>query len=397
MILTLVELKKPEGFPRERAALTPASPIQVSEWAAKYRVLPQSAAISGAWSNRLGPYAVGVMDAFTDPRVERITIMASIQSIKTESAYNMLGYVICEDPGPALIVMPTLKLTRKANRRLRTMLRVSPELATHVTSNPDDLRLEQLNLDLMEVNFATAGSEADLQFVEARYLILDETDLYPPGAVKMAIDRTTTFWNRKIIDLSRPTVPEGHINAEYQKSDRRRFWVPCPQCGGFQVLDFWQVKHRGAARGEWPRDQREKEYLLEQQAAVYECKYCQAEIEHREKTAMLLAGRWCPEDWPIAQDGAMAPPPAVSHVGFWWNVLYSPFKTWSEVAAEFFSVKDEPGQLPQFCQPVVGAAVEGDRAGAAGLGPAGPGDRHLLRPPGPGGARRRPGPDRGHR
>lgn len=334
----------------ERAAWAPASPITVSQWAAKYRVLPKSAAISGAWSNRLGPYAVGVMDSFTDPRVEFITIMASVQSMKTECSYNMLGYAICEDPAPALVVMPTLELGHKANRRLRTMLRVSEELAGHLTGNPDDLRMKTITLDRMDLNFATAGSEADMQFVEARYLILDETDLYQPGTVKQAIDRTTTFWNRKVVTLSRPTIPEGHINTEYQKSDRRKFWVPCPRCGGYQVLDFWQVKHRGEERGKWPKEKRGKDYIIDRQVAVYECKYCLAEIDNREKGAMMLAGKWVSEDCHIDRDGSTDPPAPVSHVGFWWNALYSPFltRTWSHVAAEYFSVKDSPADHRNF-------------------------------------------------
>ena len=32
--------------------------------------------------------------------VERITIMASVQSAKTESAYNMLGYTTSQNPAP---------------------------------------------------------------------------------------------------------------------------------------------------------------------------------------------------------------------------------------------------------------------------------------------------------
>jgi phage terminase large subunit GpA-like protein len=335
--------------PAERAAWAPPEDITVSQWAGRYREIPKSAAFSGLWDNTFGPYAVEVMDAFNDPMVEQITIMASIQSMKTECAYNMLGWAICQDPGPALLVMPTLELVHKANRRLRTMLRISEELARHLTGNPDDLRMKTLSLDRMDLNFATAGSEADLQFVEARYLIEDETDLFPPGAVKMGIDRTTTFWNRKVVVLSRPTVPEGHIFTEYQRSDRRKFWVPCPRCGAYQVLSFWQVKHRGEVRGQWPEGKRDRDYIIETRAAVYECEHCGAEIEESDKNGMLRRGKWVPEGHPFeAATGAMAPPPPARHRGYWWNILYSPFKSWSQVAAEFFTVKGEPADYRIF-------------------------------------------------
>ncbi|OGP69678.1 MAG: hypothetical protein A2Y80_02115 [Deltaproteobacteria bacterium RBG_13_58_19] len=328
--------------PAERAAWAPPEDITVSEWAAAHRVLPSYAAISGTWKNTLAPYAVGVMDAFNDPYKERITIMASAQSVKTESAYNMLGFAICQDPGPALVVLPTHSMMKKANRRLRIMLKCSHELARHLTGNLDDLTLAQLSLDVMDIHCATAGSEADLQFVEARYLILDETDLYPPGGVKQAIDRATTYWNRKIIDLSRPTVPEGHINTEYGRSDQRKYWVPCPFCGEDQVLSFWQIKHQGEVRGAWPREKRDPEYIKLNRVARYECQHCQAEIDDRDKPKMLAKGIWVPEGMSPAQVRKQGTLPPVAHAGFWWNVLYSPFKNFSEIAAEFFQVKDTP-------------------------------------------------------
>ena len=124
----------------ERAAWAPPEDITVSQWAEKHRVLPKQSAIPGLWNNRLVPYTVGVMDAFTDPQVERITLMACVQSAKTEIAYNMLGYVICQDPGPVLVVMPTDKSVKRASRRLQRMIKESPELSKHLTGNPDDLQ-----------------------------------------------------------------------------------------------------------------------------------------------------------------------------------------------------------------------------------------------------------------
>jgi phage terminase large subunit GpA-like protein len=333
-----------------RTSLMPPADLRVSEWAELHRVLPQQSSIPGPWRSRLAPYTIGVMDAFNDPRVERITIMASVQSSKTESVYNMLGFAIAQDPAPALIVMPTLKTLKRVNRRIRDMLKASPELAHHLSGNPDDLKMEVLSLDRMEIYFATAGSAADLQNVEARYVILDETDEYPADAVggspiEMAEDRSTTYWNRKVISVSRPTLPDGYINLEYQRSDRRRYWVPCPKCGGFQVLRFDQVKHAGEKLGEWPAHRRDPEYIKRERVARYECQFCQAEIDDAEKPGMLAKGIWLPEGTE-PESGEVAPLPL--HVGFWWNVLYSMWRSFSEVAAQFFACKDDRDKLRIF-------------------------------------------------
>jgi len=345
---------RPIWTPRERAAWRPPEDITVSEWAERHRRLPKQSAIPGPWNNRLVPYTVGVMDSFLDPVVERITIMASVQSAKTESAYNMLGYAISQDPAPVLVVMPTDKTLRRVNRRLQDMITESPELAQYLTGDPDDMQKRSIVLKRMDINFATAGSKADLANVEARYLLMDEPDRYPSATgdegspQEMAEARLTTYWNRKIIEPCTPTIPEGHINVAYESSDKRKYWVPCPECGGYQVLSFWQIKHQGEKRGEWPQDKRNPDYIKQDRVARYECLYCQAEIDDKDKPGMLARGKWVPEGHPIARDGVMAPPPPVSHVGFWWNVLYSPFRNFSEIAAQFFSTKDHPEQYKTF-------------------------------------------------
>ena len=337
----------------ERAAWAPPEDITVSQWAEKHRVLPKSS-IPGLWSNRLVPYAVGVMDAFNDPRVERITIMASVQSAKTESAYNMLGFAISQDPAPALVVMPTDKTLKRVNKRLQDMILASPELRKYLTGNPDDLQKRLIILKRMEIHFATAGSKSDLANVEARYILLDEPDRYPladdeeGSPIERAEARATTFWNRKIIEPCTPTVPEGHINVEFQRSDKRRYWVPCPRCGGYQVLSFWQVKHKGEKLMAWPPELQDPEYIKRERVARYECLYCRAEIDDTDKGEMLARGRWVPADHSIGKDGSMEPVPATSHAGFTWNALYSPFRNFSEVAAQFFACQGDREKLKTF-------------------------------------------------
>jgi phage terminase large subunit GpA-like protein len=55
--------------------------------------------------------------------------------------------------------------------------------------------------------------------------------------VALAERRTTTFARRKILLTSTPTVKDfSRIEAEYLRSDQRRFYVPCPKCGAMEWL-----------------------------------------------------------------------------------------------------------------------------------------------------------------
>ncbi|MCL4503060.1 MAG: phage terminase large subunit family protein [Deltaproteobacteria bacterium] len=352
-------------FPSERAALTLPADLTVSQWAEAHREFPKDASFPGRWDPHKAPYTVGPMDAFTDPRVERLTLMASARSVKTECWMNMLGYIICQDPGPALVVAPTETKVKRICKRITKMIKASPELRQYLTGNPDDLQKRSIVLKHMEIIFATAGSASDLGEFEARYVFETETDKYQETAggygspTQMAEMRALTFWNRKIITDCNPTAPDGFISKDYDRSDRRKLWVPCPQCGGYQVLDFFRLKHRGEKRMDWPKPLQEPEYIKQTRPAVYECRFCGAEIEERHKEAMIAAGVWSsqPADiygFPLElgempPDGSR-PEPALpaAHVGCWWNTMISAFASWQEMAAKFFEVQKDREQRRTF-------------------------------------------------
>lgn len=96
-------------FTKVFASYTPPEPLSVSQWAEKYRVLSrESTAEAGPWRNARTPYMVEPMDAFTDPKVREISIVAPSQVGKSELELNMIGYIIDQDPGSTLYVQPNL-------------------------------------------------------------------------------------------------------------------------------------------------------------------------------------------------------------------------------------------------------------------------------------------------
>ena len=93
--------------------------------------------------------------------------------------------------------------------------------------------------------------------------------------VDLAIRRTGTFANRQIAMVSTPTIAEvSRIEQAYLESDQRKYYVPCPHCGAFQVLRWAQVK--------WP-DRKPAE-------AWYECERCHGQIADHHKPEMLERG-----------------------------------------------------------------------------------------------------------
>ena len=90
-------------FSRAFANYTPPADLTVSEWAAEHRILSrESSAEAGPWRNERTPYMVEPMNAFNDPRVREISVVAMSQVGKSEVELNIIGYIIDQDPGGVL-------------------------------------------------------------------------------------------------------------------------------------------------------------------------------------------------------------------------------------------------------------------------------------------------------
>jgi len=342
----------------EALAWTPPEDITVSGWADSHRVLHAlTSAEAGQWSTDRTPYLRGIMNAFSDPVVEQITIASSTQVGKTETILNAIAYSIDQDPGPALMVMPREDdCVSMSTRRVRPMIESCERLKRHLSEKKSDNRQKEIRFVGSMLYFAGANSPADLASRPIRYLFADEVDKYPAFSgreadpVALAIERTRTFWNRKIVLTSTPTTRDGYIWREFEKSDQCLYYVPCPRCHEFQALEFRAIH--------WPEDERDPARIRDHRLAVYRCIECGSEIADNEKPRMLRAGGWVPEGTKIGRDGTVRGIEPVSHRGFRINCLYSPWINWSDVAAKFLEAKDNVPLLLNFVNSWLGYVWE---------------------------------------
>lgn len=316
--------------------LKPPEKLTVSEWADKHRILDsKTSAEPGQWSTDRTPYLRGVMDAFTDPRVEEIIFVKPTQVGGTEALNNMLAYVVQQDPSPSLVVYPQLELAEFTSKnRLQPMFELSPATAARYrTGESKDLELQ---FDGMYVVISGANSPASLASRPIRFLFMDEVDKYPKSAGKeadprsLARERTKTFaFNKKIVQTSTPTVKNGPIWQAWEAADvRLQYFVPCPHCGHFQTLKFKQIKFDKELKREEVR-----------QTAHYECEACRQTIRDNHKPFMLRAGEWRDQDGKPRRGGK---------TGFWLNAIYSPWVRFGDVAYEFLTAKRSPEELMNF-------------------------------------------------
>lgn len=334
-----------------RSSWRPPERYSPTEWADAHRFLPASvSAEPGRYRSSRTPYVRGVQDAVAEPGVEEVWFVAGTQISKTTSQENVLGYWICNDPGPCLIVKPNeASVEESVKERWRPLLDGTPALKRHLSPQPHDNTLKGIKLDTMPIYFGWAGSPQSLASRPCRYVLLDECDKFPPFAgreadpVSLARERTATYLHRRrLVAVSTPTTREGTIWKGWEScGDKRHFYVPCPHCGAYQILAWPQVK--------WPKlDVGDKVKMADaierDRLAWYECGHpgCKGRIEESHKPKMLDRGVWLShdsEDRPVQtidRDGTVhGERPVTKRVGFQLSSLYSPWRKFWELAAEF--------------------------------------------------------------
>lgn len=282
------------------------------------------------------------MDACSDPSIQEVVVMAGAQLGKTEAILNIIGYHIDNDPSPILVMQPTVKMAEafSKDRVASGLLASSPCLQSKVK---DPRSRDSGNTTLHKVfpggalTMVGANSAADLASRPIRVVLCDEVDRYPVSAgtegdpISLAVKRTITFWNRKIIMVSTPTNKgASRIEHAYEKSDQRKYYVPCRHCTEGQVLK-WSNVH-------WDKDNPE--------SARYLCDNCDSEWSESDRIWSIRNGIW------------VATKPFNGVAGFAINGMYSPWTPLSAGVKDFLAVKKNPEQLKVWTNTYLGETWE---------------------------------------
>jgi phage terminase large subunit GpA-like protein len=310
-----------------QALRLPPKSETVTEWAEKHFELDSRfSAEHGKYNISRTPYLRQILDDYKDPHIKRTVFLASAQVGKTTLMQICYGWAMDNSPGPTMFVFPDKDSSEKFSRNRMQPLLDIPRLRQYRTNKVRDIKLHEWKLRNHTLYFGFAGSPASLASAAVRYVFLDETDkfvaqstLKEADPISLAEVRTNSFpHSKKIVISSTPTVADGVIIQEYEKSDKRKYFVPCPYCGGYQVLIFPQIKGY---------DKEQNPDVVEAEGkAYYECEHCEGKITDLDKPTILNLGEW-------RRLNPETPNPIC--VGYYINALYSPWLTFSKVAAEF--------------------------------------------------------------
>jgi phage terminase large subunit GpA-like protein len=202
------------------------------------------------------------------------------------------------------------------------------------------------------ITMAGSNSPASLASRPVRIVLCDEVDRYPASAgtegdpVNLARKRTATFWNRTIILTSTPTVKGvSRIEAEFDQSDQRYYFVPCPHCGEYQKLVWANVT--------WLKDEHGNGIP---RTAGYTCEFCAAIWSEIQRHVAVKRGEW------------RATAVSRGRAGFHLSELYSPWSTLEGIVQAFLEAKGRPELLKTWVNTALGETWEDEGERIDGLG-----------------------------
>ncbi|MGL4566928.1 MAG: phage terminase large subunit family protein [Fusobacteriaceae bacterium] len=316
----------------------PPKNLSIGEWADRYRVVSkESAAESGKWDTGKTPYMHGIYEAICHPEIDEITIMSSAQVGKSEMIMNIFGRYAHLDPCPMMIVQPTVDEAKFFSKmRVAPMIR-DTKVLRELISQKENVGGDSVQLKSFPggtLMFVGANSPSGLASKPIKITLLDEVDRFPESAgqegdpVQLAEKRTTTFYDKKKIRVSTPTI-EGvsKIKKLFLNSTQEEWCLPCPECGEFQPLQ-WSRTHWTAKDSE----------------VFMNCEHCGVlNDENTWKRKGQKDGKWIPSF-----------PEKNNHRGFHMNALASPWVSWNSLRDEFIDSKGSQEKLKVFVNTVLG-------------------------------------------
>ena len=332
-------------FLRGLNAQKPIDPPEalISEYINSRRVMPAGSPMPGPMDVGYTPYFIEVMDAMGPySGVSTVSVCKGVQIGATANcAENVIAYYMDANPQEILYASATDGLLEKWTKRLEPLIdscgfrhKISAQVENTKTRKSGDKTYSKEYAG-GSLSMSSLQSPAALRSESKRVVIVDEIDGAPAklttgeGSPLFVLQgRAAAFGARsKFMEFSTPSTFEASVIwKRFEQGDQRKYFVPCPHCGEYQVLIFEQL------RPEYQADTLDR--------AWYECEKCAGRIENYHKTELLARGKW----------RATAQPRTKNHRSYHISTLYSPvgMMNWTQVYQKHLDSIDDPAQRPTF-------------------------------------------------
>lgn len=316
------KLKLKRIFSSISSVIRPPKRILPSEWCEENVVLvdgPQAGT-----KVKLTSFQKGMIDAPFLEKKQKYVFMTSAQIGKTTILNGILFNQMANDPCNMIIGQSTTKeMSQYLAGKIRPAIEACEALKNSVTDKNDRNAVNNNNQIQLKSNhflyMVSLTSPSTLRGKSAAWVLLDELDAAQASdegdPVALAANRATTFGEEaRIIVSSTPTHKLGAVNQQWLTSDQRKFFVPCPHCGEYQVIEWENVKF------DWVLT--EGKSLPDPDSAKYICPHCANSWTEGDRIRAVAQG-----EWRATKESEVA--------GFWISRLYSPFSSIRSCVVDF--------------------------------------------------------------
>lgn len=350
----------------------PPPDIPVSEWVTpNINMSTKHDSIGGPYI----PYSYQeeILNISSDPSVREIVLMTSAQVGKTWTMMLIAGHRIATQPSGIVWAMASKESVEfLSSSRFTPMVEESDILSRLVAEKQyksDKNKTTYKDFIGGWIRFVTAGSADNLSSAPAPLALADEVDKWkvtqkegcPLGLLQA---RQKKQVNPLLVAASTPSIKgASKIEALYEASDKRRYYVPCFHCDEEHLLIWDNVNWDSQKFDTEAEYEDEKKKLLDEGTAFWEstttkhklhfpdtaqimCPKCGTLISDYEKNIMIDRGRWIAER------------PFMGTAGFHLNELYSPSTSLADIALDYLKKKDDPAEKQVFVNSTLGESWE---------------------------------------
>ena len=344
------------------------------EYADKYFYMsPESSYIEGVWETC--PNQIAILNAMGNDEIREVNWLKSARTGYTKLICAVICFFIDHKKRNIGVWQPddgardsfSKKHIDPMLRDVRPMRAIFPWFdKKHKNNNMDSKAfLNRKELFLLGGKAAKNYREKSLDVVIGDEVSKFDNDIEGEGSPLMLMDKRTegSVFRKAIRGSSPATLPECQISEAAQLSDHHfKRHIPCPCCGGFQVLKFGTPKSPyGLKFG----DNLPEQYMAEM--AVYQCEHCHDYFTYSDYLKMDFMGYWVSEEGLVTYDGinfydeydgsdAYTPESVSFHL---WTA-YSHFSHWKNIVLDWNKIKGNINRLKTFVNTTLGEAFEED-------------------------------------
>lgn len=244
--------------------LRPVERATPSEWVTRHLRLPpgKKEAKPGPVRFDKAPFLRAIVDAAADPSLQDVIAVMPTRMGKTLAERCWWAYFMAEDPSPMILFDSTIDKGRAlVEDELQTLVEYNAILRDLKPRNRHHYTAGKIIFPGATFRVYGGNSVAGAAGDTARVILGNEIEKWKgeqkneASMVHLTRHRTESYEDdRKHIFTSTPTSETGPIWTEYLKSDQRKFFVPCPDCGQHHELTWEQVRWDEGARrdaGDW--------------------------------------------------------------------------------------------------------------------------------------------------